>query len=43
MKLFERITLPRIFDVSLSAQELFKIKTPYEQLEFLVIDFSDVG
>ena len=33
----------RIFDVSLSVQELFKIKTPYEQLEFLVIDFSDVG
>lgn len=41
MKLFERTVLPRLHDVAASVQELFKIMSPEEQLEFLVIDFSD--
>ena len=39
--LFERIVLPRLHDVAVSVQELFKIMSPEEDVEFMVIDFSD--
>lgn len=39
--LYERIVLPRLHDVAMSVHELFKIMAPDEEVELLVIDFSD--
>lgn len=41
MVLLERVVLPRIPDVAASCRELLKFASSYDQLEFLVCDFSD--
>lgn len=41
MKLYERVCLPRIYDVARSVDELFKLSHDNDVLVFMVADFSD--